>query len=68
MVPRLDTQIETIPLFWKVLLHDDACPPLRPQLANKSLIFAAFFYKGILLQGVSHVTLESEGILEFRIA
>lgn len=61
----LDTQIEAIPLFQKVL-HDGACSPLEPQLVNKSLIFAALLYKGILLQEISYVTLEPEGILELR--
>lgn len=39
--PTLDTQTETIPLLLKALLHDGACPPLKPQSANRSLPFAA---------------------------
>lgn len=63
----LNTQIEAIPLFQKVLrMMNDACSPPKPQLANKSLIFAVLLYKGILLQEISYVTLEPEGILELR--
>lgn len=56
----LNTQIEAITLFQKVLLHDGACSPLKPQLTNKSLIFAVLLYKGIPLQEISYVTLEPE--------
>lgn len=59
----LDTEIEAILLFQKVLLHDGTCSPLKPQLANKSLIFVALLFKGILLQEISHVTLETRGYL-----